>query len=61
MRLLIDSPAAPTPSGFLLEMRSERFVDLLHALHEAGFDVSASRSDRYVIEDHAKEPARHGA
>lgn len=38
---------------FLLEMNSERLVDAMHALHDAGFKVTRvmGREDRYRIDD----------
>lgn len=43
----------PAPAPFVLELRSERFVDLLHALTSAGFDVTYIRGsvNRYRIDD----------
>ena len=40
----------------LLELNSERFCDLVHALSDAGFVISnAGRANRFRIEDR-KEP-----
>lgn len=52
----------PRPA-FLLELHSERMVDALHALHDAGFTVTRVKGtnprfpDRYRIDD-AKEQER---
>lgn len=38
---------------FLLELHSERMVDVMHALHDAGFKVTYMRGslNRYRVED----------
>lgn len=59
----VRSIAALGPPPFLLELRSERMIDALLALSEAGFSVSMLRgaANRYVIEDASPESdARSG-
>jgi hypothetical protein len=40
-------------SAFLLELHSERMIDVMHALKDAGFTVTAvrGRDNRYQITD----------
>lgn len=47
---------------FLLELHSERMVDVMHALHDAGFKVTcvAGSMNRYRVEDTQNEVGNHG-
>lgn len=41
----------------LLELNSERFCDLVHALSRAGFVISnTNRTNRFRIEDQTRKP-----
>lgn len=52
---VVKLPVAP----FLIEFRSERLIDLMHAMHEAGFKFTsvAGSQIRYLIED-SDEPGQ---
>jgi hypothetical protein len=51
-------PVAP----FLLELHSERMIDLMLALQDAGFKVTYMRGslNRYRVEDRQNEECNHG-
>ena len=55
---VVTLPAAP----FLLELHSERMIDLMMALQDAGFKVTYMRGslNRYRVDDHQNEERNHG-
>lgn len=55
---VVTLPVAP----FLLELRSERMIDLMIALQDAGFKVTYVRGslNRYRVDDLQNEESNHG-
>jgi hypothetical protein len=55
---VVPMPAAP----FLVEVHSERLIDLMIALGDAGFKLTcvAGSRNRYRIDDSQNEESNHG-
>lgn len=53
---IVQFPVAP----FVLEIRTERFVDVMLALQDAGFKVTYVRGslNRYRVDDQDDDPGR---